>query len=66
VLFTSGYTDGEILRRGLLHPGAVFVQKPFAPDSIVRIVRERLDAASLRGTQPPAAPPAVLDSSEPA
>jgi PAS domain S-box-containing protein len=66
VLFTSGYTDGEILRRGLLQPGAVFVQKPFAPDSIVRIVRERLDAASLRGTQPPAAPPAVLDSSEPA
>ena len=48
VLFTSGYTDGEIVRRGLLEPGAAFVQKPFTPDGIVRSVRERLDAASLR------------------
>jgi CheY-like chemotaxis protein len=47
VLFTSGYTDGEIVRRGLLDPEAAFIQKPFAPDAIVRIVRERLEAASL-------------------
>jgi hypothetical protein len=47
VLFTSGYTDGEIVRRGLLDPEAAFIQKPFAPDAIVRIVRERLQAASL-------------------
>ena len=46
VLFTSGYTDGEIVRRGLLDPEAAFIQKPFAPDVIVRIVRERLEAAS--------------------
>jgi PAS domain S-box-containing protein len=43
VLFTSGYTDGEIVRRGLLEPDAAFVQKPFGPDTIVRIVRERLE-----------------------
>jgi two-component system, cell cycle sensor histidine kinase and response regulator CckA len=48
ILFTSGYTDGEIVRRGLLEPGTAFVQKPFDPDTIVRSVRERLDAASLR------------------
>ena len=34
VLFTSGYTDGDIVRRGLLDPGAAFVQKPFDPDTI--------------------------------
>ena len=45
VLFTSGYTDGEIARRGLLQPGAVFLQKPFTPDALVRSVRERLAAA---------------------
>ncbi len=48
VLFTSGYTDGEIVRRGLLHPEAAFIQKPFGPDAILRIVRERLEGASLR------------------
>lgn len=45
VLFTSGYTDGEIARRGLLQPGAVFLQKPFTPTGLVRAVRERLAVA---------------------
>jgi two-component system cell cycle sensor histidine kinase/response regulator CckA len=45
VLFTSGYTDSEIVRRGLLDPGAAFIQKPFTPEVIVRILRERLEAA---------------------
>jgi CheY-like chemotaxis protein len=66
VIFTSGYTDGEIVRRGLLAPGAVIVHKPFTPDAIVRVVRERLDAASLRSMPPPATGPAALDSQEPA
>ncbi len=43
VLFTSGYTDSEIVRRGLLDPGAAFIQKPFTPEVIVRILRERLE-----------------------
>jgi nitrogen-specific signal transduction histidine kinase/ActR/RegA family two-component response regulator len=42
VLFTSGYTDGEILRRGLLAPQAEVLDKPFSPDAVVRAVRERL------------------------
>jgi PAS domain S-box-containing protein len=41
VLFTSGYTDGEILRRGLLEPGADFLPKPFSPEALVRAVRLR-------------------------
>ena len=44
VIFISGYTDGEIVRRGLLEPDAVFVQKPFSPDTIVRAVSEYLRA----------------------
>jgi PAS domain S-box-containing protein len=42
VLFTSGYTDGEILRRGLLEPGAAFLAKPFSPEALVRAVRGRV------------------------
>jgi two-component system cell cycle sensor histidine kinase/response regulator CckA len=42
VLFTSGYTDGDIQRRGLLDPGAAFIQKPVTPDALVRAVEERL------------------------
>jgi CheY-like chemotaxis protein len=62
VLFTSGYTDGEIVRRGLLEPGTAFVQKPFGPDTIVRRVRERLDAASLPSMPPMGKPSAARDS----
>jgi CheY-like chemotaxis protein len=45
VLFTSGYTDSEILRRGLLEPGADFLPKPFSPDALVRAVRLRTAAS---------------------
>jgi CheY-like chemotaxis protein len=46
VLFTSGYTDGEILRRGLLEPGAAFVAKPFSPEGLVRAVHDTLASSS--------------------
>ena len=42
VLFTSGYTDGEIVRRGLLEPGVAFLPKPFSPEGLVRAVQARL------------------------
>ena len=45
VLFTSGYTDGEIVRRGLLEPGVAFVAKPFSPEGLVRAVQ-----AAVRGS----------------
>jgi signal transduction histidine kinase len=34
VLFMSGYTDDEIVRRGLLEKGQPFLQKPFTPESL--------------------------------
>ncbi|HZN97568.1 MAG TPA: ATP-binding protein, partial [Gemmatimonadales bacterium] len=34
VLFTSGYTDGEVERRGLLRSEAAFLQKPFTPQAL--------------------------------
>jgi PAS domain S-box-containing protein len=43
VLFTSGYTNGEIARRGLLEPGAAFIQKPVTPGALVRAVQEVLE-----------------------
>ena len=45
VLYLSGYTDTAAARQGLMEPGAAFLQKPFATDSLVRRVREVLDAA---------------------
>jgi CheY-like chemotaxis protein len=46
VLFTSGYTDSDIAGRGLLQPGAAFLQKPFTTDALVRAVREQLEVAT--------------------
>lgn len=34
VLFVSGYTDDEIVRRGLLEAGQPFLQKPFTPEAL--------------------------------
>ncbi len=44
VLYTSGYTDADIVRRGLLTPAAAFIQKPVSPDALLRAVRERLES----------------------
>ena len=44
VLFMSGYTDDDVIRRGLLDPGAPFLQKPFMPADLARKVREVLDS----------------------
>ncbi|HET7586388.1 MAG TPA: ATP-binding protein [Gemmatimonadaceae bacterium] len=43
VLFVSGYTDDEIIRRGLVSPGADIVQKPFSAATLVGAVRRTLD-----------------------
>lgn len=44
VLYMSGYTDDAVVRHGMLEPGLSFVQKPFTLDSLLRIVRDVLDA----------------------
>jgi PAS domain S-box-containing protein len=43
-LFMSGYTDHAILRDGVLQAGMNFIQKPFAPKTLARKLREILDA----------------------
>ncbi len=42
VLFTSGSTDDEVARRGLLAPGQPLARKPLAPDTLARAVKELL------------------------
>jgi two-component system, cell cycle sensor histidine kinase and response regulator CckA len=39
VLFVSGYTDDEILRRGALAPRTAFLEKPFTPARLLEAVR---------------------------
>jgi PAS domain S-box len=44
VLYMSGYTDDDIVRRGLLTSNVSFLQKPFTAKSLGRRVRSVLDA----------------------
>jgi PAS domain S-box-containing protein len=46
VLFMSGYTEDAAARSSLMDPGAVFLSKPFTPDSLTAKVRETLRRAS--------------------
>jgi PAS domain S-box-containing protein len=48
VLFMSGYTDNEILRRGLRSPESAFLQKPFTAESLCAAVRSVLATRSTR------------------
>ncbi len=43
-LFMSGYTDDDAKLQGVLDARAPFLEKPFTPDSLTRMVREVLDA----------------------
>ncbi|NUQ92913.1 MAG: response regulator [Gemmatimonadaceae bacterium] len=42
-LFMSGYTDDEVVRRGVVEQGARFLQKPFTAHAMLAAVREALD-----------------------
>jgi two-component system, cell cycle sensor histidine kinase and response regulator CckA len=52
VLYTSGFTDEDLMRRGLLEEGRPFLQKPFTPHELARAVREALDAAGRAAPAP--------------
>jgi len=43
VLFMSGYTDDEVMRRGVIDGQTAFLQKPFTPDMLAHKVRAVLD-----------------------
>jgi signal transduction histidine kinase len=44
VLYTSGYTEDAIVHGGAIEPGVAFIEKPVAPDHLLRKVREVLDS----------------------
>ena len=49
VLFMSGYTDDEVMRRGVIDGATAFLQKPFTPDMLAHKVRAVLDLPTLLG-----------------
>jgi len=44
VLYTSGYMDDDVVRRGVFLDHTAFLPKPFTPESLTAKVREVLDA----------------------
>jgi two-component system, cell cycle sensor histidine kinase and response regulator CckA len=48
VLYTSGFADNDVVRRGLLDVGRPFLQKPFAPRELARKVREVLESPAVQ------------------
>jgi PAS domain S-box-containing protein len=45
VLFTSGYTDDGVVRRGMIERGYPFIQKPFTRDQLLGAIDQALTAA---------------------
>jgi PAS domain S-box-containing protein len=43
ILFTSGYTDDAVVRKGVIEADTNFIQKPFSPDKLAEKIREILD-----------------------
>jgi hypothetical protein len=39
----SGYTDDDIIRRGIVDPSRAFLQKPFTAIALTQMVRRVLD-----------------------
>jgi two-component system, cell cycle sensor histidine kinase and response regulator CckA len=50
LLFISGYTGLDAIRRGLMDEGREFMQKPLEPDTVAKKVRQILDARRTDGS----------------
>jgi PAS domain S-box-containing protein len=48
VLYTSGFADDDVIRRGLVDAARPFLQKPFTPTELGLRVREVLDSPAAR------------------
>ncbi len=56
VLYMSGYTDSAIAGHGVLEPGTYLLHKPFTEETLLRKVREVLDANVAHKQEPTATP----------
>jgi signal transduction histidine kinase len=45
VLFMSGYADNAVVEHGVLQAGRAYLQKPFTPIQLARVVRRVIDTA---------------------
>jgi hypothetical protein len=43
ILYTSGYLDDDVIRRGIIERDVPFLAKPFTVESLTRKVRDVLD-----------------------
>jgi FixJ family two-component response regulator len=46
ILFTSGFTEDAMTRRGMLEAKVEFLPKPYGPATLARKVREVLDKSN--------------------
>jgi two-component system, cell cycle sensor histidine kinase and response regulator CckA len=53
IMFMSGYTDEDVIRRGLMERGRRFIQKPFSPDALARQVHDALTAGKISSFSSP-------------
>jgi len=57
VLFMSGYSRSTMEKNSALHAQVHFLEKPFAPDALIRKVREVLSGMSATPSKPPSRRP---------
>jgi hypothetical protein len=51
VLYTSGFANDDVIRRGLLDATRPFLQKPFTPHDLAVKIREVLEVSAVAEDQ---------------